>query len=351
MTADLPTVSVVVATRGRGPLLAGFVDAALADAATTELVVVLDGPDQDTLDRCARLARSEPRLVIIPGEHRGQAASLDVGVRSATSEVVLLSDDDVDFGSDLVAGHARRHAGRSGIVVLGSMPVEAPPLGHHGASRPHPGTLLYGQEYDAHCQSIDRGELDVLDGLWGGNVSLRRSDCLRVGVSSPAFPLHYHADQDFGLRLAAAGLTGVFDPELAAIHRHRSDDERFLRSGRQQGASLVLLHQVHADRLGPFDRDGLVTDLPRPLRPVVVTVGRSARATTAARLLMAIGSRLGRVSARAELVLAKLARRIMMWHGTVAGQGQPPPVAHAAAPPAPVAHAAGLPAPVAQGAA
>ena len=167
----------------------------------------------------------------------------------------------------------------------------------------------------------------MLDGLWGGNVSLRRSDCLRVGVSSSAFPLHYHADQAFGLRLADAGLVGVYDPGLAAVHRHRSNDERFLRSARQQGASLVVLHQVHADRLGPFDRDQLVTDLPRPLRPVVVTVGSSAQATTAAHLLMTAAWQVGRASGRAELVLAKLARRIMMWHGTIAGQGPPPPVA------------------------
>ena len=275
-------MSVVVATRGRGPLLAGFIDAALADLATTELIVVLDGPDRETLDRCIRTASSDSRLVVIPGEHRGQAGSLDVGVHRATSEVVLLSDDDVVFGPGLVTGHAQRHVDRSGIVVLGSMPVETTSPGHRDRAHRHAGTVLYSREYDAHCELIDRGERAVLDGLWGGNVSLQRSDCLRVGVSSAAFPLHYHADQDFGLRLAGAGLVGVYDPGLAAVHRHRSDDERFLRSARQQGASLVVLHQVHADRLGPFEREQLVTDLPRPLRPVVVTMGSSARATTAA---------------------------------------------------------------------
>ncbi|MGA7417138.1 MAG: glycosyltransferase [Acidimicrobiales bacterium] len=326
-TGRLPSVSVVVATRGRGPLLAGFIDAALADPATTELIVVLDGPDQETFDRCTRLARSDSRLVVIPGEHRGQAGSLEVGLLRATSDVVLLSDDDVVFGPGLVAGHARRHAGRSGIVVVGSMPVEASPSGYPDGGRRHVGTVLYSREYDAHCDSIDCGELAVLDGLWGGNVSLLRSDCLRVGVSSVAFPLHYHADQDFGLRLAGAGLLGVYDPALAAVHRHHCDDARFLRSSRQQGASLMVLHRVHADRLGSFDRDRLVTDLPRPLRSVVVIVGSSARATTAARLVLATGSAVGRASGRAELVLAKLARRIMMWHGTVAGQGPPTAVA------------------------
>ena len=118
-------MSVVVATRGPARLLAGFIHAALADLATTELIVVLDGPDRETLDRCIRTASSDSRLVVIPGEHRGQAGSLDVGVHRATSEVVLVfSDDDVVFGPGLVTGHAERHVDRSGIVVLGSMPVE-----------------------------------------------------------------------------------------------------------------------------------------------------------------------------------------------------------------------------------
>jgi len=305
-------------------MLAGFVEAALADPATSELVIVLDGPDEDVHSRCQALARREPRVIPVPIEHCGQFGALEVGVHRATSEVILMADDDVVFGPSLVTGHARHHAHRNGIVVLGSMPVATP----HG----HVGTVLYGREYDAHCESLVRGQRTVLEGLWGGNFSVRRSDCLRVGVRSDDFPVHYHADQDFGLRLADAGLEGVYDPALGALHRHGCDDERFLRTARQQGASLVVLHRVHADRLGPFDPYQLVADLPLPVRMAVVAVGGSGWATTGARALLAVATRLGAlVSPRVEIVLAKLARRIMMWHGTVAGQGPPPPVTAPAA--------------------
>ena len=300
-------------------MLAGFVEAALADPATSELVIVLDGPDEDAHSRCQALARREPRVIPVPIEHCGQFGALEVGVHRATSEVILMADDDVVFGPSLVTGHARHHAHRNGIVVLGSMPVATP----HG----HVGTVLYGREYDAHCESLVRGQRTVLEGLWGGNFSVRRSDCLRVGVRSDDFPVHYHADQDFGLRLGDAGLEGVYDPTLGALHRHGCDDERFLRTARQQGASLVVLHRVHADRLGPFDPYQLVADLPRPVRMAVVAVGGSTWATTGARALLAVAARLGALaSPRVEIVLAKLARRIMMWHGTIAGQGPPPPV-------------------------
>lgn len=323
---QLASVSVVVATRGRGSMLLSFVEAALDDPATTELVIVLDGPDDDAYHRCHDLAQREPRVVVVTVEHCGQFGALDVGVHRATSEVILLADDDVIFGPSLVTGHARHHARRHGIVVLGSMPVEA------SAGHQHVGTVLYGREYDAHCEALEQGERTVLDGLWGGNFSLRRSDCLAVGVRSDLFPLHYHADQDFGIRLGQAGLEGLYDPALAAVHRHGCDDERFLRTARQQGASLVALHQVHVDRLGPFDRSELVTDLPRPLPTLVVAMGGSTRATAVARAVLAVGTRLGPfVSRRVEIVLAKLARRIMMWHGTIAGQGPPAPVTTTAA--------------------
>ena len=102
----------------------------------------------------------------------------------------------------------------------------------------------------------------------------------------------------------------------------------FCAAPAEQGASLVVLHKVHADRLGPFEREQLVTDLPAaPCDRWWSTMGSSAWATTAARLLLAAGSGVGRASSWAELVLAKLARRIMMWHGTIAGQGPPTLVA------------------------
>lgn len=90
----------------------------------------------------------------------------------------------------------------------------------------------------------------------------------------------------------------------------------------------MLVHQIHADRLGHFDHLSLVSDLPHPLQLIVRITGNSPMATKVCRVLLVAGTLAGRLGLRnGELVAAKFARRIMMWHGTVVGEDRP--VSHA----------------------
>ena len=52
--------------------------------------------------------------------------------------------------------------------------------------------------------------------------------------------------------MADAGLVGVFDPRLRAVHRHSRSIDSFLRDAVARGAALVELHRLHEARLGPF---------------------------------------------------------------------------------------------------
>ena len=63
MTAvqDLPTTSVVIPTHGRRALLADVLAPVLADPATAEVVVVVDGCDDGSLEFVAGLRRDDDR--------------------------------------------------------------------------------------------------------------------------------------------------------------------------------------------------------------------------------------------------------------------------------------------------
>ncbi len=179
-------------------------------------------------------------------------------------------------------------------------------------------TRLYAAEYRAHLDALGRGDVDVLDVLWTGNLSIGRDDCLRVGLPSASFRAHYHADRDLGLRLQAAGLVGRLDPSLVATHFHDRTDADFLRDSRRQGEGRAALHHAHPDRLGPFTPQLLVADLPCPLRAAIGGVGSTRLAEPTARALMAVG----RCGARGgwtelETATARLARRLMQWRGAV----------------------------------
>jgi GT2 family glycosyltransferase len=316
-TAPVPSISVVVATIGRPQNLTGLVPAVLSDEAVRNLVVVVDGPDPISVAVLTSLQLRCDRLVFTQIERSGQLRALDVGVGLTDADVVLLLDDDVVPTPGLAAAHARAHRRQHGLVLVGSMPVQLP------EGRGDIGSLLYAHDYLSHCERLESGEFDVLDNLWQGNVSIRRSDCLAVGLASSAFTASYHTDRDLGIRLADAGLTGRFDPGLAAAHRHRRSDRATLRDARRRGAGLVKLHEVHGARLGPFDPAVFTADLTAPLAVPVRFVGSRSMAPWVARGLLGLATMPGVSRSDAlRLGLAKLARRLMLLWGATNGEGE-----------------------------
>jgi hypothetical protein len=310
---------VVVATMGRPERLPRLVDTVLADPGTAELIVVVDGPDERSVELLASLAAERPRLRPVAAVHRGQMGALDEGVRQAQSDVVVLLDDDVLPDAGTVAGHLAHHRAERGLVVAGPMPVAFPADGRAAVA-----TRLYALEYEAHMAAIEAGAVDLLHALWTGNVSLRTADCLAVGLASAAFPVYYHADTDLGCRLADAGLVGRYDPTLTASHLHTRSDRAFRRDAARQGEGRAALHRAHPERLGPWSPWLLVADLPPALRVAVAAAGATRAGVPLAAALMAGGRAGGRLGLDgAELSTARLARRVMQWRGAATGAAGP----------------------------
>src|SRR3954454_8936427 len=93
--APLPPVSVVIPTYRRRAQLASVVDPLLADEATAELIVVVDGSDDGSLELLRAIAHRDPRVRPIGSANQGQAAARQLGLEAARHPVVLLLDDDV----------------------------------------------------------------------------------------------------------------------------------------------------------------------------------------------------------------------------------------------------------------
>jgi GT2 family glycosyltransferase len=311
----IPTVSVVMATTGRPRNIEALVPEVLADPGVRHFVVVVDGDDPASIGALERLATHFDRLVYEQAPRSGQLRALELGMQRTDAEVVLLLDDDVYPSPGLATAHARRHATERGLVLAGPMPVQLPERGADIGSR------LYARDYLQQVRRIEAGQSTVLDSLWLGNVSMRRADALAVGLYSANFTASYHADQDFGMRLAAAGLVGKFDPTLEAFHRHERDNRAFLRDARRRGAGLRHLHAVHR-RLGPFDPSVFTRDLPYLVAVAVRLAGATRLGPLAARATLAASEGAGVLHwDSARVVLAKLARRVMLVRGTVAGEG------------------------------
>jgi GT2 family glycosyltransferase len=267
--ARIPSVSVVIPTRGRAERLPAVLAPLLADHATAEVVVVVDD-DDDSFALLQALAARYDRVRTLRIPRSGAARARLAGVRQAYHDVVLLLDDDVLARPGLVTGHALRHAGRTGLVVVGHMPVALPERRGPGEFATH----RYAREYERHCARWEADPESILTSLWAGNVSLRRGDWLRVAGDGADLVDGYHEDLDFGLRCRAAGLRGFFDRSLRAEHLYVRDPRAFARDARSSGASLVEVHHRHARVLGPLPDDFAARALPAPARQVASAAAR-----------------------------------------------------------------------------
>jgi glycosyltransferase involved in cell wall biosynthesis len=157
-----PPVSVVIPTIGRASL-AGLIDDLAGDPALHETIIVDDRPHGAEL-----LPAPGPGTIVVHSGGRGPGAARQLGAQHCTSEIVLLLDDDVRAPPELATGHARRHAGESGIVVIGQMPLTAP-------RTPAPAQELYRDDYARWSTRARTVPGFALERLWGGHFSVRRS--------------------------------------------------------------------------------------------------------------------------------------------------------------------------------
>jgi glycosyltransferase involved in cell wall biosynthesis len=313
------TVSVVMPTYKRVHGLEQVLAPLLTDPAAHEIVVVVDGSRDGSIELLERIAVGHPRLRPMFVENGGEMAAREAGARAAEGDVVLFVDDDVLAEPGLVSGHAARHDGSERVLVLGYMPVVVP-------ERRSPGdfsTRLYAAEYERRCEIYEREPVSVLRELWGGNFSMRRADCLAIGMRNADYTERYHPDRDFGIRCLEAGLRGVFDRSLRATHLHERSLPAFARDARSQGAGRVLMHVLHPATVPPLEDEQFARGVPAPAR-ALVRIARDGRAQRPLAALLRGAVRLAG-SLRlwpAQDAAARLLRRIEQQRGALDSAGR-----------------------------
>ncbi len=245
----MTSLSVIIPTRNRREQILEVARVVLGDPAVSELIIADDGSDDGALEALQEAFGTDLRFRCLAAGGKGKSHAEQMALEAATSEIVLFIDDDVLPKPGLAAGHIRNHEQRHGLIVVGYMPILDIPDGPDLAV-----AKIYKQDYERICKSWETDPSMILHNLWGGNVSLRREDAIRIGLQSPDFPGRArHVDREFGLRCLADGLVGVFDRSLAAVHFYERPLEVMVVDARWQGKGLVHVHGLHQDIIGPFD--------------------------------------------------------------------------------------------------
>jgi GT2 family glycosyltransferase len=113
-------VSVVVCTRNRCRQAYAKAQWVLAQKACAEAIFVVDGTEDDTVERLAELAATDSRLRLLPLPTRsGLPAARNVGIRAATAKWVLLMDDD-DIASEGFLDAMLEVADEAGASIVGA---------------------------------------------------------------------------------------------------------------------------------------------------------------------------------------------------------------------------------------
>lgn len=249
------TVSVVIPSFKRIERLEPLIDAYVLNGAE-QVVVVLDGPHEGA-SQLREVFRDRPVQIWELERNVGLALARIEGLKRATGDIVLLVDDDVLPRSNTVAQHRAAHKNHPSLVVVGYMPVKLPEV----RRRDMAATYLYAREYDKEAATWRNNPERILDGLWNGNVSIRRTRYIEAEEYKPSVRLDYNEDLDLGLRLKAMGSDAVFRPEIIADHLHSRNFRGFISESKARGEGAALVQE----RWGQIPAQ--LADLVEPDRP------------------------------------------------------------------------------------
>lgn len=221
-----PSVSVAVCTRGRPDALARcLASLARSERGWTELLVVDDGPSEDT--RAVVAGWADARYV--PAPAGGLSSARNVALREAAGAVIAFVDDDTEVDRRWL-GRLRGHfadpgvASVTGLVLPASLEAPAQVVFEKvlgGFSRGYR-ALTFDPAFLARTR---RHAPPVWKVGAGANMALRRGAVQAVGGFDErlgAGAAGCSEDSELWYRLLAAGWTCRYEPASVVHHHHRT---------------------------------------------------------------------------------------------------------------------------------
>jgi glycosyltransferase involved in cell wall biosynthesis len=214
-TARGLSTTVVVPTRGRAAYLEVTLDSLARQSGRIphEVIVVSDGATDATPEVAERFGMR----LIRHRERRSLNAARNSGLREARADLIAFVDDDVlvppGWLGALVKG-AERHPAADAF----GGPIRPRFEGHTPRA--------CGRE-DPPITTLDLGDEDLeTQVVWGANFAVRRSAVERIGEFDESLDRAHGDEEEWLLRLRAAGGRIVYLAEAGLDHRRTPEDSR-----------------------------------------------------------------------------------------------------------------------------
>src|SRR3954453_15259577 len=235
-------LSIVIPTRDRRERLLATLDALERQqlaGARAEVLVVDNGSSDGTAEALRARAGTLP-LVVLHEPREGASFARNRGLQEARAPIVLLLGDDmVPDGDDLLSGHLGLHRAHPepGYGVLGQVrwaePVDA-------FMR-----WLEAAGFQFSFDHIAAGPVDPAAYLYSSHASLK-ADAVRDagGFDGERFPFLME-DTELGIRLRRRGLRLEYRPELLVHHHHPQTLDAYAGRMEAIGAAARRLRELY----------------------------------------------------------------------------------------------------------
>lgn len=238
-----PAVSVLIPSHQRREALRrALLSLAEQSAAPSsyEVVVSLDGCSDGSEEMVAGL--DVPfELRVAAGPSRRRAAACNAALALARGEVLVILDDDMQAGRELVERHRSHHPSGSRRCVVGAAPIEL------DASSPRAARQAR-DKFNEHLERLSApGHRFTARDFYSGNASLRTETLREAGGFDESFALYGNEDVDLSLRLREGGVEIVYDPEALAIQSYDKDLRALAADTTQKGRTATILARAHPE--------------------------------------------------------------------------------------------------------
>jgi GT2 family glycosyltransferase len=204
------------------------------------VVVAVDGSTDGTAEAVRGFPAPYP-LRALEGPNRGRAGACNAGIRAAVGDIVVLLDDDMEAEPGLLAAHSRAHEPFGRRAVVGAAPIAS------SAGSP-PFVRYVADGFRARLERLGQpGYRLRFRDAYTGNFSVRRDVLQGIGGFDETFRVYGHEDYELALRLQAAGVELVFDPDALAWQHYEKTFAAFARDGVARGRTAVLFASKHPD--------------------------------------------------------------------------------------------------------
>jgi glycosyltransferase involved in cell wall biosynthesis len=267
-----PDVSVVIPTLNRREELRRTLGSLLGQtipADEYEIVVVVDGSTDGTVEMLADLQATRPIVAHVQSRH-GRAAAVNAGVRRARGEFLVFLDDDITASPELLEYHRAYLRAHPGHAVVGAAPVAVTPDSPHVVQ-------LVGNKMNAHLARIGAPGFEFKErDVYSGNFGIARALFLDIGGFDEDFTLYGNEDCELARRLLLRGVPIVYHAGALGHQRYTKTFAQLVCDTYEKGRTRVLLSKKHPALASSL---GVMTDAPlsRKARVFLALARQAAR--------------------------------------------------------------------------